>query len=120
MPAQRMCDVLVLRVLIEHGPLTAAQIASKGSMKRAAVNDGLRHLKAAKRVYVCGFDDTYGQGRERNIYAVGNEPDAVFTPKTGAEHSARYAQCHSEEIRMRDRKRRNGWDKPLKGCAPCP
>jgi predicted ArsR family transcriptional regulator len=118
MPAQRMCDVLVLRVLLEHGPLTAAQIAAKGDMKRAAVNEGLRHLGAAKRIYVSGFDDTSVQGRERPIYAVGNEPDAVFVPKSGAEHSARYAVRHSEEIRMRDRKRRNGWHKPLERPAP--
>ena len=112
-----MCDVLVLRVLLKHGPLTAAQIAAKGDMKRAAVNEGLRHLCAAKRVYVSGFDDTGVQGRERHIYAVGNEQDAVFVPKTGAEHNARYAARHADEIRMRDRKRRNGWNKPLSGCA---
>jgi predicted ArsR family transcriptional regulator len=112
-----MCDVLVLRVLLEHGPLTAAQIAIKGDLKRAAVNEGLRHLREAKRVYVCGFDDKYGQGRERQIYAVGNESDAVFVPKTGAEHNARYAARHPEEIRMRERKRRNGWNKHLSGCA---
>lgn len=118
MPAQRMCDVLVLRVLLEHGPLTAAQIAAKGDVKRAAVNEGLRHLGAAKRVYVSGFDESSIQGRERPIYAVGNLPDAVFTPMTNSEHRARYAAHHSEEIRMRDRKRRNGWDKRLPGCAP--
>ncbi|MFM0163875.1 hypothetical protein PQR39_26110 [Paraburkholderia sediminicola] len=113
-----MCDVLVLRVLLKHGPLTAAQIAAKGDMKRAAVNEGLRHLCAAKRVYVSGFDDTGVQGRERHIYAVGNLPDAVFKPMTNSEHRARYAALHSEEIRMRDRKRRNGWDKPLRSPAP--
>ncbi len=117
MPAKRTCDLLVLKVLLEHGPLTAAQIAAKGGIKRAAVNEGLRHLKPARRVYVCGFDDAGTQGRERHIYAVGNEPDAVFVPKTGAEHNARYAARHSEEIRMRDRKRRNGWNKPLSECA---
>ncbi|MFM0226140.1 hypothetical protein [Paraburkholderia dipogonis] len=117
MPAKRVCDLLVLKVLLEHGPLTAAQLAVKGGLKRAAVNEGLRHLREAKRVYVSGFDDTYGQGRERQIYAVGNEPDAVFVPKTGAEYNARYAARHSEEIRTRDRKRRNGWNKPLSGCA---
>lgn len=112
-----MCDVLVLKVLLEHGSLTAAKIASKGGIQRAAVNEGLRHLCTAKRVYVGGFDDTGVQGRERPIYAVGSEPDAVFIPKTGAEHSARYAARHADEIRMRDRKRRNGWNKPLGGCA---
>lgn len=117
MPAQRMCDVLVLRVLLEHGPLSAAQIAAKGEMKRAAVNEGLRHLGAAKRIYVSGFDETGTQGRERPIYAVGNLPDAVFTPMTNSEHRARYAAQHPEEIRMRDRRRRNGWDKPLSRCA---
>jgi predicted ArsR family transcriptional regulator len=117
MPAKRMCDVLVLKVLLEHGSLTAAKIASKGGIQRAAVNEGLRHLGAANRVYVSGFEDTGVQGRERPIYTVGSEPDAVFIPKTGAEHNARYAARHSEEIRMRDRKRRNGWDKPLSGCA---
>lgn len=115
MPAKRMCDVLVLRVLLEHGPLTAAQIATKGGIARAAVNEGLRHLRAARRVYVCGFEDTGVQGRERHIYAIGNEPDAVFVPKTGAEHNARYAARHADEIRMRERKRRNGWNKPLAG-----
>lgn len=113
MPAKRMCDMLVLKVLLERGPLTAAQIATKGAIARAAVNEGLRHLGAAKRVYVSGFDDTGIQGRERPIYTVGNEPDAVFIPKTGAEHSARYAARHADEIQMRDRKRRNGWNKPL-------
>jgi len=115
MPAKRMCDVLVLQVLLEHGPLTAAQIADKGDIKRAAVNEGLRHLRAARRVYVCGFEDTGVQGRERHIYAVGNEPDAVFTAKPGSEYSARYATRHAEEIRIRERKRRNGWNKPLAG-----
>lgn len=117
MPAKRMCDVLVLRVLLEHSPLTAAQIAVKGGIQRAAVNEGLRHLSAAKRVYVSGFEDTSVQGRERPIYAVGNQPDEVFVPMAAREHSARYAARHRDEIRMRDRKRRNGWNKPLGGCA---
>ena len=118
MPAKRICDVLVLQALLAHGPLTAAQICQRGGIQRAVVNEGLRHLRAARRVYVSGFDETLGQGRERPIYAIGNQSDAVFTRKTDSEYSARYAARHAEEIRIRDRKRRNGWNKPLGLCTP--
>jgi predicted ArsR family transcriptional regulator len=118
MPAKRTCDMLVLRVLLEHGPLTAAEIATTGGIARAAVNEGLRHLKPARRVYVSGHLDTFGAGRERPIYAVGNQPDAVFTRKSDSEYRVRYVAGHAEEIRMRDRKRRNGCNNPLMECAP--
>lgn len=118
MPPKRVCDVLVLKTLLAHGPLTAQQIAAKGGFQRSVVNEGLRNLRAAKRVYVCGFQDTGVQGRERPIYAVGNLPDAVFVPGTNAEYRARYVARHSEEVKMRDRKRRNGWNKPLAMCKP--
>jgi hypothetical protein len=117
-PAKRICDVLVLKVLLARGPLTAAQIASHGGIQRSVVNEGLRHLRAARRVYVSGFDDTDGHGRERPIYAIGNQPDAVFKAKTGSEYSARYAARHAVELRMRARRRRNGWNKPLERPAP--
>lgn len=117
MPAQRMCDMLVLRVLLEHGPLTAAEIATTGGMRRAAVNDGLRHLKGAQRVYVSGYLDTFGAGRERPIYTVGNQPDAIFTRKSDSEYRVRYVASHAEEIRKRDRERRDGCNKPLSECT---
>jgi predicted ArsR family transcriptional regulator len=118
MPAKRICDVLVLQALLAHGPSTAAQICQRADIQRAVVNEGLRHLRAARRVYVSGFDETLGQGRERPIYAVGVQPDAVFARKPDSEYSARYAARHAEEIRIRDRKRRNGWNKPLERRAP--
>ena len=116
-PAKRVCDVLVLQVLLEHGPLSAAQIAIKGGIARWVVNEGLRHLRPARRVYVSGFLDTGVQGRECPIYAIGNLPDVVFSRKPDREYSARYQSRHRLEIRLRDRKRRNGWNKPLVGCA---
>ena len=118
MPAKRICDVVVLQALLALGPSTAAQMCQRADLQRAVVNEGLRHLRAARRVYVSGFDETLGQGRERPIYAIGNEPDAVFARKPDSEYSARYAARHAEEIRIRDRKRRNGWNKPLGLCTP--
>ncbi|MDQ7981890.1 hypothetical protein QYH69_32220 [Paraburkholderia sp. SARCC-3016] len=118
MPPVRICDATVLRVLVEHGPLTAAEIRSKGALEEWTVKAGIRWLRKAKRVYVMAFKETEGQGRERPIYAVGNLPDAVFVRRSGSEYSARYAARHKIEIRMRDRRRRNGWNKPLAGPAP--
>jgi hypothetical protein len=108
-----MCDVLVLRVLVDGGPMTPVDIARIGELGPTVIKDGLKHLRAARRVYVSGFEDTGVQGRERAIYAVGNLPDAVFVRKAGREYSARYAARHRVEIKMRDRARRNGWNKPL-------
>jgi hypothetical protein len=118
MPPPRVCDVQVLRVLIDHGPLTRAEIQAKGAMSEWNVRAGLRWLRDAKRVYIKGFKDTGEQGREHAIYAIGNEPDAVFVRTPGPEYSARYRERHRLEIRMRDRRRRNGWNKPLGRPSP--
>jgi hypothetical protein len=114
MPPPRVCDVQVLRVLIDHGPLTRAEIQAKGGMSEWNARAGLRWLRNTKRVYIKGFKDTGERGREHAIYAIGNEPDAVFVRTPGAEYCARYRERHRLKIRLRDRRRRNGWDKKLR------
>jgi hypothetical protein len=118
MPATRITDVLVLRILKRGRAMTAAAIAKSGTLPRATVRQGLVYLRAEKRVYVSGFAEATGQGRERPIYSIGSLPDVTFVPKEPKQSKAEYVERNRMKIRMRDRARRRGWNKPLNGRAP--
>ena len=76
MPAKRMCDMLVLKVLLEHGSLTAAKIASKGGIQRAAVNERRRldartHLRTALEAFTGMGAGAFARRAERELLATG-------------------------------------------------
>lgn len=83
--AQRAIDRIL--TVLNEGTKTRAQIAATTFLSPAAVTEYVKHLHAAKRIYIAAWGERSGWNRPA-FFAAGNRPDAKMPPaKTGAQQS---------------------------------
>lgn len=100
---------LVLKTLLDEGPMTPSQLAEHTGYGIGAIRSALRLLHEAKRVHIKGWQRSIGKrGGMGAIWELGAGRDA---PKLKAEpnqvRQARYRERHRAKIRMKDRMRRD-------------
>jgi len=72
--------------LLQRTPMTAVELANALDLAPARARWYINHLRTAtlKRVYIKRYVPNFG-GYPAPVYAAGNKPDAIYTPKTRKE-----------------------------------
>jgi predicted ArsR family transcriptional regulator len=99
---KEVVDKTIQRVieLLQRKPMTAKELGDTLDLAPARARWYINHLRTSepKRVYVKRFSPNFA-GYPAPVYAAGNKPDAVYTPKTPK-------QVHQDAMRDPERRQR--------------
>ena len=90
----------IREVLQRHGPMTAEQIGTRIDLGPSSISAQLKMLRERKEVFIIKWIPLAkgGPGRNRALFALGNAPDAVDTPR-GRRILARQAKAKPVAVR---------------------
>ena len=73
----------IREVLTRHGPMTAEQIGARIDLGPSSISAQLKMLRERKEVFIIKWIPLAkgGSGRNRALFALGNAPDAIDTPR---------------------------------------
>ena len=90
----------IREVLTRHGPMTAEQIGARIDLGPSSISAQLKMLRERKDVFIIKWIPLAkgGPGRNRALFALGNAPDAIDTPR-GRRILARQARAKPVAVR---------------------
>jgi predicted ArsR family transcriptional regulator len=100
----RMHLPAVLKIVQEHGPVSADEIAKIGEIPAASVRYTIQLARSKELIHVADYDRHVGkQGRWANLYSLGKKKDATPPVNDQAQYFRQYYERKRAGILMKRR-----------------
>lgn len=99
----------ILALLLEHGPMTCAELCERGHFIKTGLDEPLRRLRGGRLIPLAPVriadwrlvGNTYAP-----VYGIGTAKDAVRKPMTNTEHTNRYRRKYRAVLALKKRVKR--------------